>query len=300
MGKTIQRHITKSVKMPAIPKKLKKADAHKKEITTKAFAEGKTKWEMRYYLRHLKKKKTKKGKASSGSVHRLKEILMKTKEKTKKSQLQSAELVKKNNLSWVLKKKHKHKTLKKLKKKNKKLKKMMKARSSAEEHAEKKETKEKSEIEQKLAVERVKKKLTLKENAAKKAAPVKKKKCNPVSALEKYVKKCRSTEENFTKSKLKFHETLQEVKLKSKQRVESVRCDITRKACSQIQNMSSIQAAKIQALVKDHTKALNVAMTKTAQYEAAEAAKMKYGICESAANDMKYFSRKFLNGYGEP
>merc|ERR1712086_651396 len=64
---------------------------------------------------------------------------------------------------------------------------------------ESKESLRKSEIEQKLAVEKVKKEAATKEIAAKKAVPVVVKKCNPVTALEKYVKKCRHTRSSSPK-----------------------------------------------------------------------------------------------------
>merc|ERR1712072_23075 len=86
--KTIKKHIKKSIEMQkAMPPIVKKVDKHKKEVTSKAFTEGKTKWEMRYYLKHLKHKKEKKPSrkvnAPSDRVSRLKEVLIKTKEQTK-------------------------------------------------------------------------------------------------------------------------------------------------------------------------------------------------------------------------
>merc|ERR1712070_1059067 len=59
------------------------------------------------------------------------------------------------------------------------------------------ELKTKADIKTELAVEKVKKEGYSKEAQAKKVAPVVKKKCNPESALEKYVKGCKVKEEKF-------------------------------------------------------------------------------------------------------
>merc|ERR1712086_867339 len=99
---------------------------------------------------------------------------------------------------------------------------------------ESKESLRKSEIEQKLAVEKVKKEAATKEIAAKKAVPVVVKKCNPVTALEKYVKKCKAHEELFAKAKITNEKDIKEIKIKSAQNNAAVTCEMTRGICKKI------------------------------------------------------------------
>merc|ERR1711959_437095 len=283
--------------------KLYKKECHSKESAFKAVREGKQKVKIVYVKRipkphkkvvkkhkkkHVKKvakkhkKHVKKHKKVHHKVHHvssLKEVLVKTKEGSEKASAKSAELIKKSNLSG---------------------KEAVAKEAISKSHHKKKlgaETKAKSEIEQKLAVEKVKKKLTLKEIATKKEAPVpKKKKCNPVSSLEKYVKKCKLHEEKFAKSKRTNEINLKEVKKKASFKLEELKCSMSRKVCKKIYSVSNIREAKVAKMVDDHNTQLQAALKKTEKFEATEASKMKYDICESAAKDMKYFSNKFLYG----
>merc|ERR1711959_594624 len=247
-------------------------------------------------MKQLKAQKPHKKVVKHHKVSSLREVLIKTKEGSDKASAKSAELVRKSNLSGKeavakeqIQKSHHNKKKHTGEKKDKK------------EAARKKklgaETKAKSEIEQKLAVEKVKKKLTLKEIAHKKEAPPpKKKKCNPVSSLEKYVKKCKLHEEKFAKSKRTNEINLKEVKKKASFKLEELKCSMSRKVCKKIYSVSNIREAKVAKMVDDHNTQLQAALKKTEKFEATEASKMKYDICESAAKDMKYFSNKFLYG----
>merc|ERR1711977_34386 len=279
----------------SIKKILKKFKKHikKKEIKK---AIKKVKKAMKQLKAQKPHKKVVKKVVKHHKVSSLREVLIKTKEGSDKASAKSAELVRKSNLSGKeavakeqIQKSHHNKKKHTGEKKDKK------------EAAHKKklaaETKAKSEIEQKLAVEKVKKKLTLKEIAHKKEAPPpKKKKCNPVSSLEKYVKKCKLHEGKFAKSKRTNEINLKEVKKKAKYKLEELKCSVSRRVCKKIYEVSNIRGAKIAHMVDNHNQELQAALSKTEKFEAAEAMKMKYNICESAAKDMKYFSNKFLYG----
>jgi len=309
--------------------KLYKKECHSKESAFKAVREGKQKVKIVYVKRipkphkkvvkkhkkhvkkvvkkhkkHVKKHKkhkkvVKKVKKVHHKVHHvssLKEVLVKTKEGSEKASAKSAELIKKSNLSG--KEAVAKEAISKSHHRKKKTHNGEKVHKESE-HKKKlgAETKAKSEIEQKLAVEKVKKKLTLKEIAHKKEAPVpKKKKCNPVSSLEKYVKKCKLHEEKFAKSKRTNEINLKEVKKKASFKLEELKCSMSRKVCKKIYSVSNIREAKVAKMVDDHNTQLQAALKKTEKFEATEASKMKYDICESAAKDMKYFSNKFLYG----
>merc|ERR1711959_614463 len=310
--------------------KLYKKECHSKESAFKAVRDGKQKVKIVYVKRipkphkkvvkkhkkHVKKvvkkhkkhakkvvkkhkkvvKKVKKVHHKVHHVSSLKEVLVKTKEGSEKASAKSAELIKKSNLSG--KEAVAKEAISKSHHKKKKTHNGEKVHKESE-HKKKlgAETKAKSEIEQKLAVEKVKKKLTLKEIAHKKEAPPpKKKKCNPVSSLEKYVKKCKLHEEKFAKSKRTNEINLKEVKKKAKYKLEELKCSMSRRVCKKIYEVSNIRGVKIAHMVDNHNKELEAALVKTEKFEAAEAMKMKYNICESAAKDMKYFSNKFLYG----
>merc|ERR1719478_1769261 len=299
--------------------KLYKKECHSKESAFKAVREGKQKVKIVYvksipkphkkvvkkhkkhvkkvvkkHKKHVKKvvkkhkkvvKKVKKVHHKVHHVSSLKEVLVKTKEGSEKASAKSAELIKKSNLSG--KEAVAKEAISKSHHRKKKTHNGEKVHKESE-HKKKlgAETKAKSEIEQKLAVEKVKKKLTLKEIATKKEAPVpKKKKCNPVSSLEKYVKSKRTNEIN-----------LKEVKKKASFKLEELKCSMSRKVCKKIYSVSNIREAKVAKMVDDHNSQLQAALKKTEKFEATEATKMKYDICESAAKDMKYFSNKFLYG----
>merc|ERR1719478_2014406 len=288
--------------------KLYKKECHSKESAFKAVREGKQKVKIVYVKSipkpHKKvvkkhKKVVKKVKKVHHKVHHvssLKEVLVKTKEGSEKASAKSAELIKKSNLSG--KEAVAKEAISKSHHRKKKTHNGEKVHKESE-HKKKlgAETKAKSEIEQKLAVEKVKKKLTLKEIATKKEAPVpKKKKCNPVSSLEKYVKKCKLHEEKFAKSKRTNEINLKEVKKRASFKLEELKCSMSRKVCKNIYSVSNIREAKVAKMVDDHNSQLQAALKKTEKFEATEASKMKYDICESAAKDMKYFSSKFLYG----
>merc|ERR1719478_1211213 len=291
--------------------KLYKKECHSKESAFKAVREGKQKVKIVYVKRipkphkkvvkkhkkkhvkkvakkhkkHVKKHKkhkkvVKKVKKVHHKVHHvssLKEVLVKTKEGSEKASAKSAELIKKSNLSG--KEAVAKEAISKSHHRKKKTHNGEKVHKESE-HKKKlgAETKAKSEIEQKLAVEKVKKK------------------CNPVSSLEKYVKKCKLHEEKFAKSKRTNEINLKEVKKKASFKLEELKCSMSRKVCKKIYSVSNIREAKVAKMVDDHNSQLQAALKKTEKFEATEATKMKYDICESAAKDMKYFSNKFLYG----
>lgn len=89
---------------------------------------------------------------------------------------------------------------------------------------------------------------------------------------------------------------MKEVKKKAKYKLEELKCSMSRRVCKKIYEVSNIRGVKIAHMVDNHNKELQAALIKTEKFEAAEAMKMKYNICESAAKDMKYFSNKFLYG----
>merc|ERR1712054_51650 len=163
-----------------------------------------------------------------------------------------------------------------------------------------KESKEfatKSEIKTKLAVEKVKKEIAAKE-AKSKVVVVVKKPCSPESSLEAYVKKGKATEEKYEKAKVIGEKDIKEAKAKAKMRAEEVQCSLARDICRKIYHYSSVHDDKIKAMVADHTKQLEVAWNKATAYSADKAAKTQFKICESAANDMKYFAHTFLKQGG--
>merc|ERR1711967_48249 len=158
------------------------------------------------------------------------------------------------------------------------------------------ELKTKADIKTELAVEKVKKEGYSKEAQAKKVAPVVKKKCNPESALEKYVKGCKVKEEKFEKSKSQNEANMKEMKSKFSEKTESIKCKITHDICQDIYKKSNLREERVAAMIADRDKELRAAMEKTANYENAAAAKMKYQICKSASADMSYFAKKFMFG----
>merc|ERR1712086_331622 len=147
---------------------------------------------------------------------------------------------------------------------------------------ESKEANRKSEIETKLAVEKVRKELATKEVKSKVVVAVKKP-CNPTSSLEAYVKHCKSSEEKF-----------EEAKAKAKANYVETECQLARQVCRKIYADSSIRDGKIVEMVSDHTKQLEIAMAKAEAYDAKRAGSLKFKICASAASDMKYFAHNFL------
>merc|ERR1712070_405562 len=171
------------------------------------------------------------------------------------------------------------------------------AREERQKAFESKEMKEKSEIQQKLAVEKIKKRAFNEEKKTKVVAPPKKKKCNPISSLEKYVKGCKSKEEAFAKSKIQNEKTVKALTLKVKTTAEEVKCTLTDKICREITTVSTLRQEEIAKMIADHDKELTKSMKETQEMATAAAAKMRYEICESAAKNMKYFAKKFL-GYG--
>jgi len=158
------------------------------------------------------------------------------------------------------------------------------------------EIRTKADIKTELAVEKVRKEGTQKESKAKKVAPIVKKKCNPESALESYVKGCKVNEEKFEKSKSKNESNVKEMKTKFSEKTETIKCKITHDICQDIYKKSNLREERVAQMVSDHDKQLRAAMRKTENYETAAAAKMKYSICESAASDMSYFAKKFMFG----
>jgi len=157
-----------------------------------------------------------------------------------------------------------------------------------------KEDKAKSEIKTKIAVEKVKRESASKEAKSKIVKPKPKKPCNPVTALEVYVKKCKQKEEKFAKAKISHEAQVKEIKIKNKQHEEAKICNLVHETCKQIYRVSTVREDEVVKLVKEHTKELEAAMTKTEKFQAEQAAKMKFSICESAAKDMKYFVNKLL------
>merc|ERR1712139_256459 len=234
---------------------LYKKECKSKEMAFKAVREGKQKMKIVYVnklpkkAKKAKKKATKHHKKVVKKHHKkvvkkhhkkvVKKVVHKVhpkvvvKKKTHKAQLKSQELMQKSNSEGKMavvkeeiekhhEKKSKHSTSGAVSKKEKKCK-----------ERDAKEDKAKSEIKTKLAVEKVKRENAGKESKSKIVKPKPAKPCNPVTALEIYVKKCKKKEEKF-------------------------------------------------------------AMAKTEKFQAEEAARMKFSICESAAKDMKYFVNKLL------
>jgi hypothetical protein len=232
-------------------------------------------------------------------VSSLREVLIKTGEQTQKSQIKSHELIEKSNDTGreaITKE-----AIEKAQERASKTKKQ--GESVTKEHVckekEGKEAEKKKEIEQKLAVEKVRKEANVKEIAYKRSIkPAPAKPCNPVTALEKYVKQCRDKEEEFSKYQIKSEKTLKEVKAKNKQARIDESCKLTRTICKQIYDMSSLREDRVVKLVAEHTQELEAAMARTEKFESVEAEKMKFDICQSAAMDMKYFVNKLLYNNG--
>jgi hypothetical protein len=232
-------------------------------------------------------------------VSSLREVLIKTGEQTQKSQIKSHELIEKSNDTGreAITKEAIEKAQEKASKSKKQSESVTKEHTCKEKEG--KESEKKKEIEQKLAVEKVKKEANVKEIAYKRSIkPAPAKPCNPVTALEKYVKQCRDKEEEFSKYQIKTEKTLKEVKAKNRQARIDESCRLTRTICKQIYDMSSLREDRIVKLVAEHTQELEAAMAKTEKFEAVQAEKMKFDICKSAAMDMKYFVNKLLYNNG--
>merc|ERR1711912_86827 len=216
-----------------------------------------------------------------------KEILMKNKESTVKMNEKSAEVVEKANLSSqeAVDKEaaHKHGHVVVIKKSN----------EGACKEKESEEANRKSEIETKLAVEKVRKELATKEVKSKVVVPVKKP-CNPESSLEAYVKHCKGSEEKYEKAKFSGEKNIKEAKAKAKANYVETECNLARQICRRIYKDSSIRDGKIVEMVADHTKQLEIAMAKAEAYDAKRAGDLKFKICASAASVMKYFAHNFL------
>merc|ERR1711924_533394 len=157
-----------------------------------------------------------------------------------------------------------------------------------------KEGNQKSEVEQKLAVEKVRREASKKEQAKKGGMIKKPKPCNPVTSLEKYVKSVKKHEELFAKTKLQNEAAIKEVKTKSDQKVEQITCKMTRDVCKKIFTVSHLNDESVEKIVSEHTAKFEAAMAEAAKLDADAEAKMKYNICESAASDVKYFVRHYL------
>merc|ERR1712086_347505 len=186
-----------------------------------------------------------------------KEILIKNKESTVKMNERSAEVVGKANLSSqeAVDKEAAHKQVHVVV--------IKKSNEGACKEKESKEANRKSEIETKLAVEKVRKELATKEVKSKVVVAVKKP-CNPTSSLEAYVKHCKSSEEKFEKAKFTGEKNIKEAKAKY---VET-ECQLARQVCRKIYADSSIRDGKIVEMVADHTKQLEIAMAKAEAYDA--------------------------------
>merc|ERR1711981_1049383 len=132
----------------------------------------------------------------------------------------------------------------------------------------KKEDKAKSEIKTKLAVEKVKRENAGKESKSKIVKPKPAKPCNPVTALEIYVKKCKQKEEKFAKAKISHEAQVKEIKLKNKQHEEAKIYKLVHKTCKEIYSVSSLREDHVVKLVREHTKELEGAMAKTEKFQA--------------------------------
>merc|ERR1711977_133241 len=285
---------------------LYKKECKSKEMAFKAVREGKQKMKIVYVnklpkkAKKAKKKATKHHKKVVKKHHKKvvkkhhKKVLNKTGEQSHKAQLKSQELMQKSNSEGKMavvkeeiekhhEKKSKHSTSGAVSKKEKKCK-----------ERDAKEDKAKSEIKTKLAVEKVKRENAGKKSKSKIVKPKPAKPCNPVTALEIYVKKCKKKEEKFAKAKISHEAQVKEIKLKNKQHEEAKICNLVHKTCKEIYSVSSLREDHVVKLVREHTKELEGAMAKTEKFQAEEAARMKFSICESAAKDMKYFVNKLL------
>merc|ERR1719398_276998 len=269
--------LPKKVKKKKAKKAKKKAKKHHKKVVKKHHKKVVKKVVHKVHPKVVVKKKTHKKKKLH--VSSLKEVLIKTGEQSHKAQLKSQELMQKSNSEG----------------------KMAVVKEEIEKHQEKKskerdakEDKAKSEIKTKLAVEKVKRENAGKESNSKIVKPKPAKPCNPVTALEIYVKKCKQKEEKFAKAKISHEAQVKEIKLKNKQHEEAKICKLVHKTCKEIYSVSSLREDHVVKLVREHTKELEGAMAKTEKFQAEEAARMKFSICESAAKDMKYFVNKLL------
>merc|ERR1711981_1411654 len=284
----------KIVYVNKLPKKVKKKKAKKanKKVVKKHHKKVVKKVVHKVHPKVVVKKKTHKKKKLH--VSSLKEVLIKTGEQSHKAQLKSQELMQKSNSEGKMavvkeeiekhhEKKSKHSISGAVSKKEKKCK-----------ERDAKEDKAKSEIKTKLAVEKVKRENAGKESKSKIVKPKPAKPCNPVTALEIYVKKCKQKEEKLAKAKISHEAQVKEIKLKNKQHEEAKICSLVHKTCKEIYSVSSLREDHVVKLVREHTKELEGAMAKTEKFQAEEAARMKFSICESAAKDMKYFVNKLL------
>jgi len=215
------------------------------------------------------------------------ELLVKQKESSVKMNEKSAEIVEKANLSSQeavdkeAANKHGHVVV------------IKKSNEGACKEKESKEFARKSEIQIKLAVEKVRKEIATKEVKTKVVVPVKKP-CSPTSSLEAYVKHCKGREEKFEKAKFTGEKNIKEAKAKAKASYIETECKLARQVCRSIYTDSSIRDGKIVEMVADHTKQLEIAMAKAQAFEAKKASKIKFDICKSAASDMQYFAHNFL------
>jgi hypothetical protein len=229
----------------------------------------------------------------------LKEVLVKTGEQSEKAAAKSSEMVTKSNLKGE-EAVHKEAIAKMGHRRHGEVetKKLEVVAEVATKKSEGTELKGKGEIKTKIAVEKVRKEGAAKEKKSKKVAPIVKVKCSPESSLENYVKGCKLKEEKFEKSKVANEAALKEVKKKASEKEENIKCDLTHNLCREIYKESTLREEKVSSMVADHDKELRAAMLKTENFETEEAAKMKFNICKSAANDMSYFAKKFLYGVG--
>merc|ERR1712054_575823 len=85
-----------------------------------------------------------------------------------------------------------------------------------------------------------------------------------------------------------------EAKAKAMEKQEEVECSLARSLCRKIYKDSTLHDDAIMKMVADHTKQMEIAWNKAQALSAKEADTTQYKICESAADDMKYFSRNFL------
>merc|ERR1711966_172245 len=224
----------------------------------------------------------------------LKEVLIKTGEKSEKAEIRCHELVQKSNDAGKLAvAKEAMVKAKELKEKHLKAKKDDAKEGKCKEKDNKEEA-SKSESKTKLKIDRMKLEAARKEAKNKIVTPPKPKPCNPVTALEKYVKKCKQKEELFAKAKIAHEAEVKEIKTKDKIHEENRVCKLVHESCKQIFHVSALREDRIVKLVAEHTKELEAAMAKTEKFEHDQASKMKFKICESAAKDMKYFVNKLL------
>jgi len=160
---------------------------------------------------------------------------------------------------------------------------------------ESKESRAKAEIHQKLAVEKVRKEIYTKERETKKlAAPAPAPPCNPDSAVERYVKKCKAHEERFAKSAHESEKTLKEVKVKRRSDLEEAACSFTTKMCKDIYAATRVRNDEMSKMIVDHAHKLEAAYVKADSAINDEADKIKYHICRRASEDMSYFARNFI------